>query len=595
MSLLEKGADNTSRWVDDRLGSSNFVRRSLNKVFPDHWSFMLGEICLYTFIILLLSGTYLTFFYDPSVREVIYNGSYVPLKGITMSQAYASSLDISFDVRGGLLMRQIHHWAALLFMASIVVHLMRVFFTGAFRKPREMNWVIGALLLILGILEGFAGYSLPDDLLSGTGLRIAYSIAMSIPVVGTWVAFIVFGGEYPGDSILERLYAVHILLVPGAILGLITFHLMMIWYQKHTQFAGPGRTEENVIGSRLFPAYAAKAGGFFFLVFAALAALGGLVQINPVWLYGPYDPSQVSAGSQPDWYVGFLDGSTRLMPNWELRAFDHTLSFNVLVPTVVMPGIIFTLLIVYPWLESRFSGDRAYHNLLDRPRDVPVRTAIGAMSLSFYVLLLIAGGNDIVAHIFRVSINTMTYTLRAAIFIVPPLVYVATKRFCLSLQRSDEELVHHGIESGTIRRLPSGEFVEETVPLPVAHHIQLTGVESDRPELQGATAHGQAGQAKGPGYGDTHVLDAETGSRGAVSDGPDSHGTTSHGRGSDLGLTGGSAGNAGSGAAAGGSHAAAGHQPTTRRKSRGFFYEKPAPRSTAADAPVERELENTVD
>jgi len=592
MSLLEKGADSTGRWVDDRLGSSNFVRRSLNKVFPDHWSFMLGEICLYTFIILLLTGTYLTFFYDPSVREVIYNGSYVPLKGITMSQAYASSLDISFDVRGGLLMRQIHHWAALLFMASIVVHLMRVFFTGAFRKPREMNWVIGALLLILGILEGFAGYSLPDDLLSGTGLRIAYSIAMSIPVVGTWVAFIVFGGEYPGDSILERLYAVHILLVPGAILGLITFHLMMIWYQKHTQFAGPGRTEENVIGSRLFPAYAAKAGGFFFLVFAALAALGGLVQINPVWLYGPYDPSQVSAGSQPDWYVGFLDGSTRLMPNWELRAFDHTLSFNVLVPTVVMPGIIFTLLIVYPWLESRFSGDRAYHNLLDRPRDVPVRTAIGAMSLSFYVLLLIAGGNDIVAHIFRVSINTMTYTLRAAIFIVPPLVYVATKRFCLSLQRSDEELVHHGIESGTIRRLPSGEFVEETVPLPVAHHIQLTGVESDRPELQGATAHGQAGQAKGPGYGDTHVLDAETGSRGAVSDGPDSHGTTSHGRGSDLGLTGGSAGN---GAAAGGSHASAGHQPTTRRKSRGFFYEKPAPRSTAADAPVERELENTVD
>jgi len=584
MTLLEKGVDNTGRWVDDRLGSSNFVRRSLNKVFPDHWSFMLGEICLYTFIILLLTGTYLTFFYDASVREVIYNGSYVPLKGITMSQAYASTLDISFDVRGGLLMRQIHHWAALLFMASIVVHLMRVFFTGAFRKPREMNWVIGALLLILGILEGFAGYSLPDDLLSGTGLRIAYSIAMSIPVVGTWVAFIAFGGEYPGDSILERLYAVHILLVPGVILGLITFHLMMIWYQKHTQFAGPGRTEENVIGSRLYPVYAAKAGGFFFLVFAVLAALGGLVQINPVWLYGPYDPSQVSAGSQPDWYVGFLDGSTRLMPNWELRAFDHTLSFNVLVPTVIMPGLIFTALIFYPWIESFLTKDRKYHNLLDRPRDVPVRTAIGAMSLSFYVLLLIAGGNDIVAHIFRVSINTMTYTLRAAIFIVPPLVYVLTKRWCLSLQRSDDELVHHGIESGTIRRLPSGEFVEETVPLPVAHRIQLTGVESDRPELAGATAHGQSGQASGPGYGSQHVVDAERGSRGAMSDGPDAHGSASAGLGSEL-----------TGTHTGGSPAHGGHLPPKRQKSRGFFFERPGPRSTAADAPVERELENTVD
>jgi len=275
MSILEKGADTTATWVDDRLGSSNFVRRSLNKVFPDHWSFMLGEIALYSFIILLLTGTYLTFFYDSSMREVIYNGSYIPLKGISMSQAYASTLNISFDVRGGLIMRQIHHWAALLFMASIVVHLMRVFFTGAFRKPREINWVIGSLLLILGILEGFAGYSLPDDLLSGTGARIAYSIALSIPVVGTWTAFLVFGGEYPGDSIISRLYAIHILLVPGVILALITFHLAMIWYQKHTQFAGPGRTENNVVGSRMFAAYAAKAGGFFCLVFGVCAAFGG--------------------------------------------------------------------------------------------------------------------------------------------------------------------------------------------------------------------------------------------------------------------------------------------------------------------------------
>ncbi len=577
-TTLERAADGTGRWVDDRLGSSNFVRRSLNKVFPDHWSFMLGEIALYTFVILLLTGTYLTFFYEASVREVIYNGSYVPLKGIHMSVAYASTLDISFDVRGGLLMRQIHHWAALLFMASIVVHLMRVYFTGAFRKPRELNWVIGVLLLILGILEGFAGYSLPDDLLSGTGARIGYSIALAIPVVGTWVAFLAFGGEYPGDAIIERLYALHILLIPAVILGLITAHLAMIWYQKHTQFRGPGRTETNVIGSRLYPAYAAKAGGFFFLVFAVIAALGGLAQINPIWLYGPYDPSQVSAGSQPDWYVGFLDGSTRLMPYYELRALGYTFSPNILLPTLVMPGVIFTLMLAYPWLEQRFTKDRDYHNLLDRPRDAPVRTAIGAMSLSFYFLLLVAGGNDVIAYIFEISINATTYFLRAAIFIVPPLVYVITKRICLGLQRADEELAHHGIESGTIRRLPSGEFVEETVPMPVAYQLALTGVESDRPGLEGPTAHGASGHPSGPGYGEQHVVPAGQLNTGA--------GVQPHGANAGHGGHGtyGAHGTQSSGEAV--------HAPKPRRR-RGFFYDRSG--DTNGSGARDRELEKTVD
>ena len=499
MSVLEKSVDGTATWVDDRLSSSSFVRRSLNKVFPDHWSFMLGEIALYSFIILLLTGTYLTLFYDPSTREVIYNGSYIPLRGIPMSQAYATTLNISFDVRGGLIMRQIHHWAALLFMASIVVHLARVFFTGAFRKPRELNWIIGVGLLVLGILEGFAGYSLPDDLLSGTGLRIAYSIAESIPVVGTWVVFLLFGGEFPGDVIISRLYAIHILLVPAVILGLITFHMMLIWFQKHTQFAGPGRTETNVVGSRFYPAYAAKAGGFFFLVFAVLAALGGLAQINPIWLFGPYDASQVSAGSQPDWYVGFLDGSTRLMPNWEFRGLGHTIPFNVLIPTQVLPGILFALLAVYPWLEARFAGDKEYHNLLDRPREKPVRTGLGVMALAFYVVLLIAGGNDIIASVFHISVNSMTYVLRVAIFVVPPLAYLATVRVCHSLQRSDADLLSHGIESGTVLRLPSGEFVEQTVALPAAYRVLMIGG-----EVKDQAALAAGGGHDGHGHDDHH-------------------------------------------------------------------------------------------
>ncbi|NBS78088.1 MAG: cytochrome b, partial [Betaproteobacteria bacterium] len=230
-------------YVDERLAPAGFMKRLLTKVFPDHWSFMLGEIALYSFIILLLSGTYLTLWFKPSMTEVIYNGSYLPLKGVKMSEAYSSTLDISFDVRGGLLMRQIHHWAALFFVAAVSVHLLRVFFTGAFRKPREINWVIGTGLLTLAILEGFAGYSLPDDLLSGTGLRIAEGIVQAIPLVGTYLAMFLFGGEFPGTDFISRLYSVHILLIPGILLGLVTAHLLMVVYQKHTQFPGPGRTE----------------------------------------------------------------------------------------------------------------------------------------------------------------------------------------------------------------------------------------------------------------------------------------------------------------------------------------------------------------
>src|ERR1700712_2743755 len=356
--------------VDDRLIVAGPLRRTLNKVFPDHWSFLLGEIALYSFVVLLLSGTYLTFFFDASMREVTYGGSYDPLRGVAMSAAYDSSLNLSFDVRGGLFMRQLHHWAALLFVAAIVVHLMRVFFTGAFRKPREVNWLIGVTLLVLALVEGFAGYSLPDDLLSGTGLRIMYSVIQSVPVVGTWLGYLLFGGEFPGSGLIPRLYVMHILLVPGVLLALISAHLGIMWHQKHTQFPGPGRTENNVVGHRMFPHFAAKSGGFFMLVFAMCAALGVLAQINPVWLYGPYDPSQVSAASQPDFYIGFLDGSTRLFMPWEIRLWGVSLS-PLFWPTVVLPGLLFTVLAVYPWLEAKFTGDREFHNLLERPRDNP--------------------------------------------------------------------------------------------------------------------------------------------------------------------------------------------------------------------------------
>src|SRR4051812_18306652 len=457
--------------IDDRFLVASPIRRTLNKVYPDHWSFLLGEIALYSFIVLLLSGTYLTFFFDASMKEVVYNGSYTPLRGVPMSAAYESTLNISFDVRGGLFMRQLHHWAALLFVVAIVVHLFRIFFTGAFRRPRETNWLIGVTLFLLALAEGFAGYSLPDDLLSGTGLRIASAIMLSIPIIGTWVYFLVFGGDFPGELIVGRLYIVHVLLVPGIILALITVHLLILVKQKHTQFPGPGRTEMNVVGNRMFPTFAAKSGGLFFIVFGMCAALGGLVQINPIWFFGPYNPAVVSAGSQPDWYIGFLDGSTRLFPAWDINLPGDYQIPALFWPTVVLPGIIFTLMALYPMIERKLTGDTASHNLLQRPRDVPVRTSLGMMSIAFYFVLLISGGNDIIAAKFDISLNAMTWIGRIGMVILPPIVYLLTYRICLGLERHDREVLEHGIETGVIRRLPHGEFIEVHQPLgPIDAH-----------------------------------------------------------------------------------------------------------------------------
>ena len=464
MSVMNK-LGGQAEFLDDRLTVANWGKRNLRKVFPEHWTFMFGEMALYSFIIVLLSGIYLTLWFKPSMNEVVYNGTYTPLNGIEMSEAYKSTLDISFDVRGGLLMRQIHHWGAMLFIASMTIHMMRVFFTGAFRKPREINWTIGVLLLTLGFVEGFAGYSLPDDLLSGTGLRIAEGIMLSIPVVGTYISFFAFGGEFPGDEFISRLYGIHILLIPGIILGLITAHMLIVWYQKHTQYPGKGKTNDNVVGYPFMPVYMAKAGGFFFIVFGITVFLSGVATINPIWSYGPYMPDQITAGSQPDWYMGWLEGALRAMPNWETVIAGHTISWNVFIPGAIVLGVIIQLMIIYPWLEAKVTGDKREHHLLDRPRNAPTRTAIGAMSLSFYMLLLIGGGNDVIGTQFDISINAITWFIRIGIIVIPPIVFVITKRICLSLQRADREKLMHGRETGTIMRLPHGEFIEVHAPL----------------------------------------------------------------------------------------------------------------------------------
>jgi ubiquinol-cytochrome c reductase cytochrome b subunit len=461
----EKAADE----LDQRFHLAAGMRRQINKVFPTHWSFMLGEIALNTFIVLLLSGTYLTLFFDPSMEEVKYNGVYPNLRGIEMSRAYASTLEISFDVRGGLFIRQVHHWAALLFVAAIVAHMFRTFFTGAFRKPREANWTIGVFIAILAGLEGLTGYSLPDDLLSGTGLRIISAITMSPPVIGTWAHWAIFGGEFPGTLIIPRFFIVHVLLIPGILLALIAVHLALVWYQKHTQFPGPGRTERNVVGVRIMPVFATKATGFAMVNIGVICIMAGLFQINPIWNFGPYNPAQVSAASQPDWYVGWLDGSTRLWPPWEIYLGNYLIPASFW-PTMVIPGIMFTLAFAYPAIERKLTKDHASHNLLQRPRDVPVRTGLGMMALSFMFVLLLSGGNDVIAYTFDISLNATTWAGRIGLLLLPPLAYYVTYRICLGLQRADRAILEHGIETGIIKRLPHGEFIEVHQPLGALDH-----------------------------------------------------------------------------------------------------------------------------
>jgi ubiquinol-cytochrome c reductase cytochrome b subunit len=427
------------RYVDSiagRVGAGSGLHKALRKVFPHHFSFLWGEIALYCFVVLLITGTYLTFFFEGTQQTTVYEGSYAPLQGVEVSGAYESVLRISFDVKGGLLIRQMHHWAALIFVGAIALHMARIFFTGAFRRPREINWVVGVTLMMLALAAGFTGYSLPDDLLSATGLRITYSIILAIPVIGEWLAYLIFGGEWPGTDIIGRLYPVHILLIPAAIVALLGIHLALVWRQKHTQFRSTGATEHNVIGERIWPTFAMKSIGLMFLVAGVIAAMGALFEVNAVWLYGPYDVAAATSYSQPDWYIGFLEGSLRLFPPWETRAFGYMIN-NIVYSGVIIPGIIFTGLLVVPWIERHFTKDDREHHLLDRPRDAPHRTAAGAAAITFVTVLFLGGSQDVIADTIDVSIGRVTTVLQILALIAPPITYWFAYHLCVALRRRE--------------------------------------------------------------------------------------------------------------------------------------------------------------
>ena len=481
----------TANYLDERVGVAGILKEFGRKVFPDHWSFMLGEVALYSFLVILLSGTFLTFFFQPSMEFVIYDGVYGPLKGAEMSIAYASTLDISFEVRGGLLMRQVHHWSALLFVAAAGLHMLRVFFTGAFRKPREINWVVGFVLFVLGMAGGFTGYSLPDDLLSGNGLRIIDGMIKGIPVIGAYGSSLLFGGEFPGETIVARLYGLHILLVPALILIFIVIHLFMVVIHKHTHYSGPGRKDTNVVGYPLMPVYVAKAGGFFFIVFGVIMLIAATFTINPVWNYGGYDPSPVSAGTQPDWYIGWLDGALRLAPtHLEFVVGGYTWSWNILLPMIV--GIGFLIIVaLYPFIEAWVTGDKREHHVLDRPRNAPTRTAIGAAGVTFYAVLWAGAATDLIATNFKMSLNQVLTFMQIFLIVGPILAFIIAKRTCLALQRKDRSIALHGRESGRIVRLPHGEYIEVHEPLDEFEQWKLVDFKDYQPTLARPNAAGK--------------------------------------------------------------------------------------------------------
>ena len=459
--------------LDRRLPAAEACKTLLRKAFPEHWTFLLGEIALYSFVVLLLTGSYLTFFFNPSMSKSVYHGVYVPLQGLRVSDAYSSTLDISFDIRGGLLMRQMHHWAALVFVAAIGVHMLRIFFTGAFRRPREGNWMIGVTLFMLALFEGFCGYSLPDDLLSGTGLRTANTILMSIPVVGTYLTFFVWRGAFPGHALLPRLYVVHVLFVPGVLIALVAAHLILVVYLKHTQWGGRGKTNRNAVGQPMVPQFTAKSSGFFLMVFGLTAALAAVAQINPIWNYGPYQADQVATDAQPDWYVGFLEGALRIMPPWESNVVGHTIMWNVLIPAVLMPAVLFLVLYLYPFFEKWVTGDLMEHHLCDRPRDRSTRTAFAVAAIVFYAVVLLAGGNDVIAYSFRISVNALTWIFRVSVVLGPIVAFMATKRICLAMQMHDRQLLEEGEETGKVSQSVYGGISESHRPIPIEHRYRL--------------------------------------------------------------------------------------------------------------------------
>lgn len=465
-----------------------------HRVAPVHWTTLLGAVSAACFAVLAVTGAALLFSYQPSAERLVYAGTYAPLRGVEMSRAYYSVLHLSLEVRGGLLVRQTHHWAALILPASLTLQMLVAFFTGGFRRPRRSAWVLLCLVFLLTLGGGWSGYGLPDDSLAGTGLRIVEGITVGIPYVGPWLTAALFGDAFPG-VVVTRLYWVHVVVVPVALAVVLLARMVVIRRNLPAQLPGPGRSEANLVGLPRASVLARQV-GMFLVATGLLVGIGGTVAIAPVWLYGPSSATSASAGSQPDWYTSFLDGALRLVPpGWEVTV-GGTWPLAVLLPQVLVAGFL-TVVVLYPYLEAWTTKDRRDHHVLDRPRDAPNRTALGVAGLTFYGSLWAAGATDIVTTQLHLAFELQVYALRTGLVVGPPLAFVVTRWVCRGLLERERDVRTQGLETGIIVRSTTGDYSERHLPpartrrlpstvssvvrLPRARHAALIHIAARKP------------------------------------------------------------------------------------------------------------------
>ena len=418
--------------LDQRVQLRGPTREAANKVFPANWSFLIGEVAAISFIVLVVTGIFLTLFYRASTDPVTYDGANEFFAGTTLPAAFESVVRLSDDIPGGLFMRRVHRAASHLFIASIVLHLLRIMLTGAFRRPREINSHIGIGLLTLAIGEGFLGYSLPYDSLAGTGLRVAYSIVLSIPYVGENVAFWVFGGEFPSGDIIPRFHALHVFVLPLLLSTLIAVHIAILVRQKHTQMPKPDVDGHRyIVGKPLWPGQFAESTTLLLFVGGLLVFTATFIPWSDVELLGPYIAGEVGNNAQPDWFMFWIDGLLRAIPAFEFTILGAT--FNALfLAGAVIPGILFGLLFAYPFIERKVYGLEGDWHVLTNPLDIPLRAAMVMGTFSFVLISSANATNDILSRMTGITIEDLVFFFRLAMLLGPPLlaggIYAYSKR-----------------------------------------------------------------------------------------------------------------------------------------------------------------------
>lgn len=418
--------------LDERVAHRHVGEAASRKIFPSHWSFLLGEVALISFLVLVGTGIFLTMFYVPSAEQTVYEGSSAVHQGRELPEAYESVVRLTHDVNAGLLVRRVHRAASHLFIFATLAHFARIVLTGAFQRPREPNYHIGLALLLLAVATGWVGHNLPLDTLAVTSYRIFYAMALSVPWVGDPVALWIFGGEFPTTQMISRFFSVHVLWLPLTITGVITLHMLLVLRQQHTQAPEEGVDgQTTVVGEPLWPWQAVTTMVLFLLVVGILAASAVLVPWSDVDYVGPYRLGSVVNQSHPDWFLIWVEGLLRLVPAFELDLLGATWTQVFVVGTAV-PLLVVALLFAYPWIERRTVGPTGNVHVLDHPLDVPFRAGMVAFSVTFFLVATVAGAHDVVARLLFAPIELVTWVLQAAILVLPPAAGLAVAAYARS-------------------------------------------------------------------------------------------------------------------------------------------------------------------